>query len=642
MSADPEAPRVELAIIGAGPTASSLLERLAANAPQLLSGGSVRIHLIDPHRAGTGRVWRADNHPGLWMNSLAEDVTLFTDDSVVCDGPIRPGSSLFEWAHSIDDETLGALAPPELIAEIRSLTGTSFPTRRVQTVYLGWFHQQVIAGLPAGMEVVVHTTSAIDLIDDDGQQVVVLENGDELRVDVAVLTLGHLDALPDDRSRALGEFADRNGLTYVGPGHTAELDLAGLAAGEDVISVGFGQAFTDLLVLVTEGRGGRFVQRADGSVGYEPSGQEPVIHVGSRRGVPYRSKLDYRLQATPAPLPRFLDEPTIQALLQRDEELEFRHDLLPLVAKEVGWAYYYELFQAHPERVAVSWAEFDAQYAAALDDGAQRAVVAASVPAPADHFDIGRLDAPLAGQHFASAADAHQHIRDHVSADVARRTNPEFSADLAAFNALLQTFAIVARIAASGRLSPRSRVEDVSGWWFSFFMYYASGPPPARLLQLLALEKAGLVRFLGADIAVRADDERKAFVATSSSHPDELVATVLIDALVAVSSVSRTASPLLQRLRDRGEVVEEVVVDAAGWKGNTGKVVVAGPVLNVARVNAPAHPRRHALGLFTNRPAAGAFARPRTNALPFRQNDSVARAILITLASTQHRAAAWS
>jgi hypothetical protein len=264
------------------------------------------------------------------------------------------------------------------------------------------------------------------------------------------------------------------------------------------------------------------------------------------------------------------------------------------------------------------------------------------VPDAVDHFDIGRLDAPLASHQFASAADAQRHVRDHIAADVARRTDPSYSADLGAFNALLLTFATISRIAASGRLSPRSRVEDVSGWWFSFFMYFASGPPPARLRQLLALEAAGLVRFLGADITVRADDELGAFVATSSSHPDVIVATALIDSLVAVSSVSRTASPLLQRLRDRGDVVEEVVTDSTGWRGNTGKVVVAGPVLNLARVDAPAHPRRHALGIFTSRPAAGAFARPRTNALPFRQNDSVARAILVTLATTQHRAAAWS
>jgi len=50
------------------------------------------------------------------------------------------------------------------------------------------------------------------------------------------------------------------------------------------------------------------------------------------------------------------------------------------------------------------------------------------------------------------------------------------------------------------------------------------------------------------------------------------------------------------------------------------------------RADGSAHPRRFAVGTFTNRPAAGAFARPRTNAPAFRQNDAVARALLQALA----------
>ena len=67
---------------------------------------------------------------------MAEDVTMFTDESVHIAGPIRPGPSLHEWAHGIDDATLADLAPPELIEEIRGLDGMTFPTRLVQSVYL--------------------------------------------------------------------------------------------------------------------------------------------------------------------------------------------------------------------------------------------------------------------------------------------------------------------------------------------------------------------------------------------------------------------------------------------------------------------------------------------------------------------------
>ena len=181
-------------------------------------------------------------------------------------------------------------------------------------------------------------------------------------------------------------------------------------------------------------------------------------------------------------------------------------------------------------------------------------------------------------------------------------------------------------------LTPRSRAEGLGGWWFSFFMYYASGPPPARLRQMLALADAGLLRFIGADTEIAADAEHNRFVARSRSHPDEVVGTALVDARIAAPSVSRSASALLRRLQARGEVLEEVVTEG-DWAMNTGKVVVTGPDLRIADRDRRGHPRRHALGVFTNRPAAGAFARPRTNAPAFRQNDVVARAILTTLAS---------
>ena len=82
----------------------------------------------------------------------------------------------------------------------------------------------------------------------------------------------------------------------------------------------------------------------------------------------------------------------------------------------------------------------------------------------------------------------------------------------------------------------------------------------------------------------------------------------------------------------RGEIVEDVVVDGE-WSTNTGRVAVTGPGLQLKRKDSTGHPRRHALGAFTNRQVAGAFARPRFNAPAFRQNDAVARTILTTLAS---------
>lgn len=38
------------------------------------------------------------------MNTVTSQVTLYTDETVVCSGPIRPGPTLYEWA---DDPNMG-------------------------------------------------------------------------------------------------------------------------------------------------------------------------------------------------------------------------------------------------------------------------------------------------------------------------------------------------------------------------------------------------------------------------------------------------------------------------------------------------------------------------------------------------------
>ena len=92
-------------IVGAGPRGAGVLERMVASAPELLdaalSGDGIDVHLVDPYPAGAGRIWRHEQSPLLAMNSMAADVTMYTDESVVCDGPIVPGPSFWDWAQDL-------------------------------------------------------------------------------------------------------------------------------------------------------------------------------------------------------------------------------------------------------------------------------------------------------------------------------------------------------------------------------------------------------------------------------------------------------------------------------------------------------------------------------------------------------------
>ena len=146
--------RAAIAIVGAGPRGAGLLERIAASVPELLPRvGALDVHLIDPYPAGAGRIWRHEQSPLLAMNSMAADVTMFTDDSVRCDGPIVSGPSMWDWAQDLREGRLPgedvADLGPELAAELRALTAATFPSRRLQSAYLGWVLRHVIADLPA-------------------------------------------------------------------------------------------------------------------------------------------------------------------------------------------------------------------------------------------------------------------------------------------------------------------------------------------------------------------------------------------------------------------------------------------------------------------------------------------------------------
>src|SRR4051812_49936659 len=100
-AAEADATAAAVVLVGAGPRAVGWLERLAAARAVALDRPPVVIHLVDPFPAGPGRIWRRAQSPLLKLNSMAEDVTMFTDDSCAVDGPVVPGPSLLEWVEGV-------------------------------------------------------------------------------------------------------------------------------------------------------------------------------------------------------------------------------------------------------------------------------------------------------------------------------------------------------------------------------------------------------------------------------------------------------------------------------------------------------------------------------------------------------------
>ncbi|HEY2192932.1 MAG TPA: FAD/NAD(P)-binding protein [Actinomycetospora sp.] len=663
-----------LVIVGGGPRGTGILERLAASAPAhgVDAEHPLDVHLVDPYPPGAGRIWRTAQSELLWMNSMAADVTMYTDDTVTCEGPIVPGPSLIEWAQQVRDGELEGESVPEgrVGDEVRALGPATFPTRQLQSHYLDFVLRRVLATLPDGLRVHVHDGRATGIVDGDVRRVCIDESDGtsvEVDADAVVLASGHLDATPSDDEAAIVEKSRRLGLQYFPPEQTTDSDLDAIEPGRTVIARGMGLAFVDLMVLLYEGRGGRFVEvpavggdggdddgSGRGRLEYVPSGREVFLQVGSGRGVPYHAKTEYALRGPRPPLPRFFGPEQVEELLARGE-VSLREDVWPLIAKEVGWGWYHELHHGHPGRVTTTWDEFAERYAA-LDwySEEREALVAQAVPAESDRLDFERLDRPLAGV-FADPETLQKQLREYIADDLARHVDPAHTAELGAFTALLSAFMISGELAGRGGLTPRSRAYDLS-WWQNLFSSMASGPPGPRLRQLLALSRAGFVTFLGASLQVDVDEgpDGAEFVATGASLQGEVRARTFVDARLASPSVRRTLDPMLASLTRHGVLDEETLrfeeratpcsLDAVAERvdereaplvvHSTGLVPVRASDFRVLTgADEEPHPRLFAVGPHTTVRLPGAFTRPRTNSVSFRANDACAQAMLATAIS---------
>jgi hypothetical protein len=322
--------------------------------------------------------------------------------------------------------------------------------------------------------------------------------------------------------------------------------------------------------------------------------------------------------------------------------------------------------------VRIPWESFVARLDAVDPFGDDRhELVAGALVDPADELDLVRFDRPLDGlssvEHAAAGsapaglplADVDAAVRDYIRDDLDRRTHPRHSATQGLFLSLLQAYGVVLGIVDAPNWTAESRERDLGGGWVRYFSFVSSGPPGPRLEEMLALAEAGIVTFFGAGMTVAADEATGLFTARGSSTSDVVTARALVDAWLPSESVSTSDNPVLRDLVESGVGVEHVVSDpavgldgvdvdadadadasAAAPRFATGLVSVIGADARVSRPDGTAHPRRFAVGPSTSAPFVGAFSRPRTNALAFRENDAVARGVLSSVASAPPSAAA--
>ncbi|MFJ7049725.1 FAD/NAD(P)-binding protein [Streptomyces sp. NPDC101112] len=639
MSELPGISDIGVALVGAGPRGTSVLERLCASAPELLpSGIRLTVHVVDPAPPGPGQVWRTAQSPRLLMNTVASQVTLFTDESVDCSGPIRPGPSLHEWAADRADPG-GPPAPgPD-----------DYPTRAQYGRYLEWVFAETVRGAPPAIRVRTHRTRAVRLDDaPDGSQRLTLATGHVL-ADLAavVLAQGHLPTAPDEEERRTTAYAARHGLRHLPPANPADLDLSSLAPGEPVLLRGLGLNFFDHMALLTTGRGGRFVYDRDeeepgvrlaGSPRYLPSGREPRLYAGSRRGVPYQARGDNAKGPYGRHVPLVLTPEVIAGFRKRadsGEAPDFLAEIWPLVAKEVETVYYEALRRRQGEQATGQEATggrtaddgaFRERFLAASHRSRQEAAVLDEFGVPeGDRWSWERVSRPYAGLVFPDPGAWRAWLLAHLREDAARAALGNVAGpEKAALDVLRDLRNELRLIVDHGGLTGDSRREHLDRWYTPLNAFLSIGPPRSRIEEMTALIEAGVLTVLGPGLEVRQDDG--AWLAHSPDVPgSDVRVTTLVEARLPEPDVRRTADELLARLLREGACRPHRV----DGHETGGLDVTCRPYHLIDRHGVP-HEKRFALGVPTEGVhwVTAAGARPGVDSVTLSDADAVARAVL--------------
>lgn len=533
---------MHITLIGAGPRGLMLLGRLISWQRTRYPQRQLTVFLVDPYPIG-GRVWKIDQDPNLIMNTAAAQITLFTDQTVTGVGPFIAGPDLSTWALTLAADYLDA--HPEinnrsiLMRQAANLGPNSYASRALYGVYQQWFFD--LQKYQAGTNIITYKQQTVNRLDKKAAGFTVTTDQESWQTDQVVMALGNLKNSLTRDQKALHDYAQTHQLFYLEPGFPEEGDLSGIEAQSPVIIRGLGLSFFDLMSRLTEGRGGQFQKAPDGLLVYHPSGREPHIFAGSRRGFPYRAK--GRNQKGPGEewQPHFLTPQQIDAwqthgevsgqtfweALQHEAELIYYRLLLPQRYPEIDEAAFERDFIADPV-----------------------ATLGALPIAAKDRLDWDALADPTkahpSGQPYQDFM-RHYLRQDAQEAMRGTKTGPLTSA----LEVLRDMRDPIRQLVERNLLSQDQYLDFFLRWFNSLNDFLSIGPPALRIDQLQALIGAGIVTILPPGMQIKGIDGQ--FLLKTPSDPKfSLQAKTLLEARVPAVNAPTAQNPLVQQLLHDG------------------------------------------------------------------------------------------
>lgn len=520
----------DIALIGAGPRGVIILQQLA----QVLADEEtwdrtpVRVLVCETARPGSGSVWDPGQPTQLLMNGTAQQTTVFphsTDEAAF--RPHTSGPDLADW----------------LVTQGRAeeLAGTDgYASRAAFGEYLGEMFDRAAAAEPLEVRTLRGEATCLRETTDGWELQIRLPDGGAVRslARAVILATGHTAARPDPATRRravhvqeLGRSGDR---VIHRPADVRPVEgFDDIPADTPTYLEGLGLGFFDALSLLTLRRGGTFIPEPGRLQGrYLPSGDEPQLFAGSRRGLPFlgRSRQFRALPVTSVELDRAFDRVSAR------QGVRFGAELWPAMERVL-------------RRVAdVASEELE------LSD-ADPALIARTLSWVALPFDRWADVCSLDGIH--PGATAHERtvsfLDDQVALEaLALRTGRLLDPRQLVAGALAPLRNRLRATVPGLHLSGASYRDELSGAFTPLSSFIATGPPMLRIEQTLAVAEAGALTLLGAVAATPDPQGFRVRDAAGAEAEESVLVRALVEARVPPVGADSSDSPLLRDLFETG------------------------------------------------------------------------------------------
>lgn len=303
-------PTFRIAIVGCGPRGMYCLERLASTIRSGDMPKSVAIDLYEPSPfPGAGNVYDPRQPHHLRMN--------FANQFIDARHPGKrqhhePGAmeSFVDWAKSNrpDHADPDGYAPRAIVGE-----------------YLHDCYLKCVSMIRGSVQLTLHPNTADDLAPVNGRWEITTAETTESYNHI-IVTVGHEGWRTSDSFRSGEPMAD---VPTIFP--TDERLAMEAVAKDSIVAVrGFGLTWIDAALSLTEGRGGRFIPQ-DGSLRYEPSGNEPRAMIPfSRSGRPMLAKPTRTYEQELGPVWKTCGS-QLSELATQQQEIDFRSAVWPVI-----------------------------------------------------------------------------------------------------------------------------------------------------------------------------------------------------------------------------------------------------------------------------------------------------------------------